>query len=238
MVTLFINEKKLKVKDVGIETPKNGQSKSPQSGRVLRIYGLVSFFILIVGGALSIPFVYESQTLWYKVGLDKTLLRAAKIAGLLAAIFLFVQILLGARGKILDELFGIAALMRWHRINGALVLVLALSHVTLVLVPEGITNLPIGLKFWPEMVGAALLLIILSMVVSSHLRQQLGFVYTRWRAFHRLLGYSALALIGVHVFFVSESFEHVVPRTALITIVVTVLVVLLQVKRAAYKKRR
>lgn len=238
MVTLFINEKKLKVKEMKKGTPKNGQSRSPQLGRGLRIFAIVSLLIFVVGGALSIPFVYESQTLWYKFGADKILLRAGKMAGLLAAILLFVQLLLGARGKILDDLFGVAALMMWHRVNGVLVLILALCHVTLVLVPEGITNLPIGLKFWPEMVGAALLLIILSMVVSSHLRQQLGFAYTRWRTFHRLLGYSALALIGVHVFFVSESFEHVVPRTALITVVVTVLVVLLQVKRAAYKKRR
>ena len=206
--------------------------------RVLRIFCIVSLLIFIVGGALSIPFVYESQTLWYKFGIDKTLLRAGKIAGLLAAIFLFVQILLGVRGKILDELFGVAALMRWHRINGVLVLILALSHVTLVLVPEGITNFPIGVKFWPEMVGALLLLIILSMVVSSHLRQQLGFVYAKWRTFHKLLGYSALALIGVHILFVSQSFEQVVPRTALITVVVAVLVVLFKVKRAAYKKRR
>jgi len=219
-------------------TPKNGQSRSPRLGRGLRIFAIVSLFMFVVGGAFSIPFVYESQTLWYKVGLDKTLLRAGKIAGLLAAILLFVQILLGARGKNLEELFGVASLVMWHRVNGVLVLVLALCHVTLVLIPEGLANLPIGLKFWPEMVGAALLVIILSMVVSSHLRQRLGFVYARWRKFHKLLGYSALALIGVHIFFVSESFEQVVPRTALVTVVAVVLAVLFQVKHAAYKKRQ
>ena len=157
---------------------------------------------------------------------------------LLAAILLFIQILLGARGGTLEELFGVAALVKWHKVNGGLVLVLALCHVTLVLIPEGIVNLPIGLKFWPEMIGAALLLILFSLVVSSHLRQQLKFVYTRWRTFHRLLGYSALALIGMHIYFVSESFEQVVPRMALITVVVAVLAVIFQVKRAAYKKRR
>lgn len=216
----------------------NDQNKSPQSAQRLRLFCLMSLFISVVVGALFIPFVYESQTLWYKVGLDKTLLRAGKIAGLLAAILLFVQLLLGSRGKYLEELFGVAAVVKWHRANGVIVLVLALCHVTLVLIPEGIANLPIGLKFWPEMVGAALLLILFSIVVTSYLRQQLKFVYTRWRTFHRLFGYSALVLIGVHIFFVSESFKQAVPRTSLIIVVLAVCAVIFRVKRAAYKKRQ
>ena len=34
-----------------------------------------------IGGALSIPFVYETQTLWYKVGADKLMLRTGQMAG-------------------------------------------------------------------------------------------------------------------------------------------------------------
>lgn len=221
-----------------MNTPKNTQSKKRGLDRGLYIFCILSFLTVVVGGALSIPFVYESQTLWYKIGIDKTLLRAGKIAGLLAAVLLFVQVLLGVRGKTLEELFGVAALVLWHRINGVLVLFLALSHVTLVLVPEGIVNLPIGLKFWPEMVGAGILLIIFSMVVSSQFRQQLGFNYIRWRLVHRFLGYSAFTLIGVHIFFVSESFEYIVPGAALISAVAGVAVYIFRIKRAAYKKNR
>jgi len=83
--------------------------------RGLHIMYIASVFIFVVGGALSIPFVYESQTLWYKTGIDKTMLRVGKIAGLLAAVLLLVQILLGVRGKILEQLFGVRSLVLWHR---------------------------------------------------------------------------------------------------------------------------
>ncbi len=219
-------------------TSNNTQRKSPQSGKILRIFAIVCIFISIVVGALSIPFVYESQTLWYKIGIDKILLRMGKIAGLLAAVLLLAQILLGVRGKTLEELFGVRSLVQWHRVNGVLVLVLVLSHVALVLIPEGIVNLPVGMKYWPEMVGAVLLLVIASTVVSSLLRQRMGFIYARWRIFHKLFGYLALALVGVHILFVSESFEHVVPRTALLLAVAAVVIILFGIKRVAYKKRQ
>jgi predicted ferric reductase len=221
-----------------METSNNTHNSKGRMSRGLHITYIVSVLICIVGGALSIPFVYESQTLWYKIGIDKTLLRAGKIAGLLAAILLFVQIVLGVRGKILEELFGVRNLVLWHRINGVFILFLALCHVSLVLVPEGIVNLPIGLKYWPEMVGALLLSIILSMVISSQFRQQLGFAYVKWRAIHKPLGYSALVLIFIHVLFVSESFEYIVPRVALIIAVTAVVIAVFRVKRAAFRKKR
>jgi predicted ferric reductase len=191
--------------------------------RVLAIGG----FVLIAGGALSIPFAYETQTLWYKIGIDKTLLRGGQMAGLLAAVLVFVQILLAARGKFLKELFGLAALMRWHRRNGIVIALLAIGHVTLVMAPEGLTNFPIGKKYWPEMVGGLLLLILVSMAISSHFREKLALNYRRWRAIHKLLGYLVLIIISGHVLFVSESFKHPVPKTAFVTIVVGVVAAVL-----------
>jgi len=207
-------------------------------GRALRISCILCLLITVVGGALSIPFVYESQTLWYKIGIDKTMLRAGKIAGLLAVIMLLVQILLGLRGKFLQQLFGVAALMLWHRVNGVLILILALCHVVLILVPEGITNLPIGMKYWPEMVGGILFLIIFSMVISSRFREYLGFSYVSWRRIHKPLGYLVPVLVVVHVLFVSESFEHIVPRTGLIVAVIAVTISVSLVKFAALREKR
>ncbi len=185
---------------------------------------VIGFLLLVMGGALSIPFVYESQTLWYKLGIDKTMLRGGQMAGLLAMTLLFVQILLAAKGKLLKKLFGVASLMQWHRANGIIVSLLAVSHVILVLAPEGLTNLPIGKKYWPEMVGILLLWIILSMAISSQFRQKFGLNYKRWRVIHKMLGYLAILLIVVHVLFVSDSFEHAVPRVALFTTLLGVLV--------------
>ena len=205
----------------------------------LKLYrGLVIVVLfLIAGGALSIPFLYESQTLWYKAGIDKTMLRGGQLAGLLAAVLLFVQIMLAARGKFLKELFGVSALMRWHRGNGILVSLLAIIHVSLVIVPEGVTNLPIGVKFWPEMVGSLLLWVVLIMAISSQFRQKWGLDYKRWKAIHKLLGYLVIIFLVVHVLFVSDSFEHVVPRTAfLITFFAVAVLVILSKKGTGQPK--
>lgn len=207
-----------------------------KSGTVkLRLYRVfvILVFLVVLCGALSIPFVYESQTLWYKIGLDKTMLLGGQLLGLLAAVLLFVQILLGARGNFLKQLFGIAAVMRWHRTNGMIVSLLAMSHGALILIPEGVNNFPIGLKYWAEMVGTLLLWIILSMVISSKFRQKFRLDYKRWKSIHKLLGYLAIIFLAIHVLFVSESFEQTVPKVSLITIFVGVVVSVILSKKSA-----
>lgn len=173
-------------------------------------------FIVFLSGALSIPFYFESMTLWYKVGIKKTLLRGGQLAGMSALVMFFLQIILAVRGQYLEKHFGRAGMTRFHRINGVIILFLAISHVILVLVPEGITNLPIGKKYWPEMIGVILLLITTVIVVSTNFRQQLGIKYNFWRTFHKTLGYLVLALLLIHVLFVSDSFEHSQLRAILI----------------------
>ncbi len=178
---------------------------------------VICFLLLVTSGALSIPFIYESMTLWYKIGIDKIMLLGGQMAGLLAVILVFVQILLATKAAFLRELFGIAALMRWHRMNGIIILLLAFCHVLLVLAPEGMANLPIGIKYWPEMVGGVLFFIIFSMVVSSQFRQKLGLDYKKWRIIHKPLGYLVIIFMVVHVSSVSDTFEQLVPRVALFT---------------------
>ena len=203
-----------------------------------KVYGglILSLFVFAIAATLSVAFVYESQTLWYKAGIDKSILRTGQMAGLLALLFIFIQVLMGVRVKLLEEIFGVALVMRGHRANGLIIGSLAIAHVGLVLVTEGITNLPIGWKFWPEMVGAVLLLLIVGITVSSQFRQQFGFSYTRWRFVHRILGYLALALVSVHVLFVSDSFTRDVPKTALLVVLAVVVGWVVQTKRAAMRK--
>ena len=173
-------------------------------------------FIVFLSGALSIPFYFETMTLWYKFGIDKTMLRAGQLAGMSALVMFVLQIILAVRGQYLEKHFGRAGMTRFHRINGVVILILAISHVILVLVPEGITNLPIGKKHWPEMIGVILLLVTTVIVVSTTFRQQLGIKYNLWRTFHKIFGYIVLALLMIHVLFVSDSFEHSQLRAILI----------------------
>lgn len=219
------------------QTPRSKDSL----GRVKRrLYGglLITLVAVVGAGAMIIPFVYQSQTLWYKLGIDKTLLLAGQLAGLLAALALLLQILLGTRGKGLEEIFGVAALMGLHRLNGVVVCFLAAAHFALVQIPEGIVNLPIGAKYWPEIVGGTLLLLLLFSTITARFRQQFGLDYRRWQMMHRTFGYLALALLAVHVLFVADSFTHMVPRAALLFTLAAVVSRVLGIKSAAWRRNR
>ncbi len=170
----------------------------------------------LLAGALVLPFFYETQTLWYKTGIDKTMLRAGHVLGMLALVLLLAQILLAVRVGLLEQVFGAATLLRWHRANGVLIAFAAMGHVGLVLIPEGLGNLPIGWKYWPEMTGGLLFVLLLVTVVLSRYRAGLGLDFKRWRQLHRPAGYLALALVFIHVLFVSDAFAQGLPRAALI----------------------
>jgi predicted ferric reductase len=198
------------------------ESKKPkieQGGKAKRMYGalLVLFFALVLAAAVSIPFLYESQTLWYRFGPARTVLLTGQLAGGLAATSLFLQLLLGARGKFLEKIFGVANLLRWHKANALILLSLAGIHATLILYTEGLTSL-FDSENWPELVGAALLATVLAMVVSSLFRQRIGLPFGRWRLAHRVLGYVAPTLVAIHILFVSDSFARGVPRAGLFVI--------------------
>lgn len=191
---------------------------------------LLILFAVTLTAAIAVPFVFETQTLWYKIGLDKTLLRAGQISGMIALTLLFCQIVLAAGGPFLLQAFGLKNIMSWHRANGVLVLVFALLHALLILVPEGLANLPIGKKFWPEMVGSLLLWIVAAVVIASRYREKLKLDYKRWRAVHKPLGYLTALLVVVHVLFVSESFSEGLPKIMLLLAAAALLFRVLWVK--------
>lgn len=192
--------------------------------RVLTILG----FLVLLGGALIVPFYYETQTLWYKIGTDKILLRAGQLAGMLALVLVLTQIFLALRTKFAEKLFGSATLMRWHRINGWLIFSAAATHALLILAPEGFSNLPIGIKYWPEMIGGCLSVLIFSTVILSHFRALLRLNYPTWRLLHKPLGYMVPPLVLLHVSFVCETFRNHIP--AIILTVVSSALLLLAIK--------
>ncbi len=223
---------------------KEDATGAPKKPIKQKFYGILVavFFTFYTCAALTIPFGYESMTLWYKVGIDKTLLLGGQLAGVLATVLLFIQILLGARSRFLQEIFGIAKLMQWHRGNGLILSLVALGHALLVLLPEGLANLPVGQKHWPEMVGGLLLLLLLFMALSSHFRQRLALNYQRWRRVHKVCGYFVLSFIALHVLVVSDSFHHMIPKTAflgsLLGVIGAVILTKIAKRRPERKDRR
>ncbi len=169
-------------------------------------------FLLMICGAISLPFLYESQTLWYKFGLEKQILRGAKIAGIIGVILFLTQLLVAIRLPFFVEVYGIAKLMQFHRINGVIVLLFALSHVALMLIPEGLSNMPTGWASWPEYVGLLLLVLLIVNVLASTFRKSLTVSYKLWRAMHKSTAYVMFILLAIHTLNVSETFDFTLPR--------------------------
>ncbi|MGI9538394.1 MAG: ferric reductase-like transmembrane domain-containing protein [Desulfocapsaceae bacterium] len=214
------------------------QTTSPDFRLAIYRVVLSAGFLLFLSGVLAIPSYYETTTLWYKTGVDKIMLIGGQYLGLLGFILLYLQIIISARNHFLDQVFGSAQLLRLHQLNGLLLFLLAAGHILLVLIPEGLANLPMGKKFWPEMVGAALFACIILLAGSSHFRQRIHLPYNIWRSFHRPAGYLALLLATVHVLFVSESFEQTIPRIFVLSLFTLTIFWTVSVKASARRKMR
>lgn len=193
--------------------------------------------VLFIGGTLAIPEIYQSMTLWYKYGAERLLLKAGQSAGMFAFALLNIQLLLAVRGKWLTETFGMAKVIKYHKANGILISLFAVAHVLLVLLPEGLANLPFGMKFWPEMVGGVLLLLLITTVILSKYRTQLKLPYPLWRSSHKVVGYSLIILLNIHVLFVSDTFEQTVPRIFLVTTFLLLTLWLVLVKLTPKKQK-
>lgn len=180
--------------------------------RIFRGLLYIVVVLSLLAGAASIPFLFESQSILYKLGADKTLLRTGKVMGMTAAALLIVQLVLSSRLKFLDHIFALNRMYRFHRINAVLVASLALVHPLLVFAPEDITSIPVELKYWPEVLGGMMLILIWCITATGIWRLFLGFRFHRWWLFHRIAGFTLVVILMFHVLFVSDTFESGVPR--------------------------
>ncbi|MEW6220727.1 MAG: ferric reductase-like transmembrane domain-containing protein [Thermodesulfobacteriota bacterium] len=193
----------------------------------LLLGGLVLILLaLLLAGALSIPWLFPSKTLWYRFGLDRLLLRGGKMLGLAAACLLLLQPLLAARLHLLDRLAGLPWLFRRHRHGGLLLALLALGHPFLVLDLGTLGTLRLTAKLWPEALGLLLLTSILVMAAVARWRLAWGLAFHRWWPLHRLGAVAVLALLFGHVLTVSDSFAAGPPRLAALAALATVVPVL------------
>jgi predicted ferric reductase len=175
--------------------------------RHLWIAALLFIVILCISGVLSIPFFFESPSIRYKFGFDKTLLRAGQMVGLAAAALLLLQLPLAARLKWLDRIFALPTLYRIHRINALTLILLILLHPVLVFAPDGIIMIPFKARYWPEWVGVGLLIVICCQILISNWRRVFFEAYSKWQFCHRLAGMVVFSMLVIHVLYVSETFE-------------------------------
>lgn len=220
----------LECSDMESGKPKN------RSNKVI-VAVLIFSTLVIIGLAASVPFYFETTTIWYKTGLDKTFLRFGQVAGMIALCLILLQIIIAVRGAYLESWCGVANLVRLHQVNGLLICLLILVHALLILLPEGLNNLPIGRKYWPEMVGGVALVALLATTFFSYFREALKIGYQRWRFIHRPLGYLIALAVVIHVLFVSDVFTSGVLRSLLVSAGGGVSLYVLVVKTLLFMKK-
>jgi predicted ferric reductase len=195
--------------------------------------------ISILGAALAIPFLFESPSMWYKFGLEKTSLRIGKMLGLAAGVLILLQLPLAGRFKSLDRVFSMPGLIRQHRMHGWLIAIMALAHPFLVLYSEKRWLIALEMRYWPEWVGLGLMVLILLLFAASRWRTAWGIPFHLWMPLHRMGGLLMAALLVVHVLFVSESFtDNPIPRMAVLIAAVGFGVVWLWVRSGWMRARR
>jgi predicted ferric reductase len=194
---------------------------------------------LLLVGAMSIPFFFESPSMWYKFGLAKALLRTGKMLGLAAATLLFFQLIQAARLKVLDRVFSLPGLFRSHRLNAIVIFFLALLHPILVLSSEEKLIIPLELRYWPEWVGVGVLTLIVIHFSVSQWRRAFRITFHGWLLWHRCVGVFILGLAALHILFVSETFsEEGFPRTAVMVSTAIIVVLWLWVRSGWLRVRK
>ncbi len=198
---------------------------------------LATLILAVLSGAASLPFFYESTTLWYKLGFDRSLLLSGQVIGVITVVLLGYQLLLAARLSVFDRIIGIQRIYKFHRLIGLLIMLLALAHALLILIPEGLNNLPIGWKYWPEAIGFISLILLCLNVAAGFYRAYMRIRIQTWRFFHGLIGYTIFLALNIHVLFVSTSFAQGIPRYALVMFSATILVAII-FKKFFFSTRR
>ncbi len=117
--------------------------------------------------------------------------------GLLAGVLLMLQFALSARLKLLDRVFGLDCLLRYHKLLGVSAGVLASLH-PLFLYSSGVYS--VGMLTWSrwgELLGAALLGILWVVLCTSLWAAFLGLSYRGWWSIHQLV-FAAVLMVVVH----------------------------------------
>ena len=173
--------------------------------------GVVLAVLLLLAITMAIPFYFESPSMWYKFGIEKTSLRIGKMLGLGAGLLILLQLPLAGRLKLLDRIFALPLLMRQHRRQAWIIVSAVLVHPLCILLPEGKLTVPLQMRYWPEWVGVALLAAVLTQFVSSWWRKRLHLAFHIWLPVHRTVGLLIAVLLIIHVRYVSETFSSAGP---------------------------
>ncbi len=190
-----------------METPVNTRPMAPITRNLLAA-GVAVGVLILIGGALTIPFRFESSSMFYKFGMDRIVLRTAKMVGLTAAVLLLLQLPLAGRLKWMDRIFSLPGLYRIHRLNAYVIAALVVIHPVLIQIAAHSWTIPLQTRYWPEWIGAVLMAVALLHIGFSQWRRRLFRTYEKWRWTHGVLAVAVFTALIFHILNVSESFDH------------------------------
>lgn len=194
------------------------QNEIPIAIRLISGAIIVLLALLLLVGGWVIPFQYESFSILYKFGTEKTFLRSGKMVGITLALLLFFQIVLASRFTFFERIFSVKAGLQLHRINGVIIACLAILHPLLIKASENFTPYTLEKKYYPEFLGIVLLSIILIVSGTAFFRSFLKISYKSWLFTHRLGATLVLMLLPSHILWVSETFKNGLPRNGAVVI--------------------
>lgn len=168
---------------------------------------LVLLYVLIIAAACTIPFAYESPSIFYKTGWDRFMLRTGKMAGIIAALLIMIQPVYVIRMKWFEKRFPLKKLFRYHKTGGLIILAAALIHPLLILGADHFVFFPLQAKYWPEFAGVVLFVLLSVFILMSHFQKKIGISYKIWKRLHRAGAPLIIVAVPVHAVNVSRSFE-------------------------------
>ena len=195
-------------------------------------------FLLVIAGAASIPFFFESSSILYKFGVDRVLLLTGQALGLVAGCLLLIQVILAARLKFLDRVLGLDRLFQYHRLSGIIIAVMVIIHPISIFIADDRISIPLQWRYWPEFVGLFLMLLIIIMVVTSVWRIGLGLAFHRWWPIHRWAAIIAVIAFGVHVLSVNDTFKQRLPQMLAIAALILCGLIFLWIRTRTLRNRR
>ncbi len=186
--------------------------------RVFLGTSIVVLAVLLLTGGWTIPYIFESSSILYKFGMEKTYLRGGKVIGITIALLVFFQVILAFRLTIFEQVFSAKRLFSLHRINGMAIAFLVISHPLMIKASESFTPYTFEKKYYPEFLGVSMLVVILILAFTAIFRNFFKLSYARWLLLHRFSATLVLLLMPTHILFVSETFKSGIPRKAALVI--------------------
>jgi len=160
-------------------------------------------WVLLYGAALLIPTVL--LMVFFPGSDDGVLMEIGKNFGLFAFTILVLQVVLAARFKWLDRIYGLDMIIRFHRYMAVFAMVLLICHPILIAAGESKWRLVTSLNLpWYVLLGKAALLLVLANVLISLLQLRIGLKFENWRRLHGVMGPLLLAVAFTHSYVIED----------------------------------